>query len=598
MTDSLLSGRLAVALLCALLALPLAAAGCAEAEGHSAAEIAAAERARVAAAAARAAARQDSLLAGYRGFDVARQVPDAEARAWADSVLATLTLDQKIGQLFIVDMKAGWIVGARSLTQIAQDWGIGGFHVARNAQPATALRTTNRLQEAAPVPLFFTADFEHGTGQPNTAFTELPAAMAIGAGRDAALAEAAGAATAIEARAMGVNVLFAPTADVNNNPDNPIINTRSFGEDPRLVGEMAAAWTRGAQRHGALATLKHFPGHGNTDTDTHVDFASVPGTWEMMSRTELAPYRIALDERPGFVMSAHLWMRALDDETMPATFSRRALTDVLRDSLGYDGIVTTDAIHMGALKKNYSFTERMLRPIEAGADIILNTYDPRAGIRTIRQAVDSGRISEARIDQSVRRILIGKARLNLHRQRTASPARLSEMLTEVRGAPVAREIAAASITEVRGGALPLRGRVALVQTANFDAGRVMTALERDLAPASRTRLSRAAGASERRRAARAARAADVAVVALHLKVLQGADPRLTSGQRALVEALVDTGTPVVLAVLGNPYSAARVPQTDGLILGYDPGPRSATALADVLRGRRAATGTLPVTLRP
>ena len=591
--------RLAVAALAALLALPLAVAGCAEAEGHAAAELQAAERARAAATERAHAARLDSLLAGYRGFDqTPPPVSDREAAAWADSVLAGLTLDQKIGQLFIVDLKADWIVGARSLAQIAQ-WGVGGFHVARAMPPARALAATNELQRVASVPLFFTADFESGAGQPTTGLTELPTAMAIGASRDPGLAEAAGAATAIEARAMGVNVVFAPTADVNNNPDNPIINTRSFGESPALVGEMAAAWTRGAQAHGALATLKHFPGHGNTATDTHVDFASVPGTWQAMARTELAPYRIALAEKPGFVMSAHLWMRALDREPLPATFSRRALSDVLRDSLGFEGIVTTDAIHMGALKKHYSFDERMVRPLEAGADVILNTYDPRAGIRAIRQAVDAGRLTEARIDQSVRRILIGKARLGLHRQRERDPERLRRMLAEVRGAPLARAIAEASITEVRGGALPLRGRVALVQTGNFRAAdRPMTTLERDLGAATTTRLSRAATAAERRRAVAAAQAADVAVVAFHLKVLQGEDPRLTPGQRALVEALVATGTPVVLAVLGNPYAAARVPETQALVVAYDPAPRSATALADVLRGRRRATGTLPVTLRP
>ena len=291
---------------------------------------------RAARLAAKRQAAIDSLLAPYVGLVPERILPsEAEVNYWADSVLATLSLDEKIGQLFVVDLKASWLVGARSLEQVARDWGVGGFHVPRNMAPRTVLSHTNRLQRVAKVPLFFTADYEQGVGQPSNNLAELPASMALGAAASDLLAEAAGAVTAMEARATGVNVLFAPVADVNNNPANPIINTRSFGENPALVGRMAAAFTRGAQRHGALATLKHYPGHGNTNIDTHVMFGTVRGTWEDLLETELAPYKVALAERPGLVMTAHLWVRGLDESEMPATFSSRAIADVLRDSLGF-----------------------------------------------------------------------------------------------------------------------------------------------------------------------------------------------------------------------------------------------------------------------
>ena len=579
------------ALLLAALALPLLAAGCHEAEGQARAD-ADTTAARVAALQAD---RADSLLAPFAGFEAAPGATDAEAARWADSVLATLTLDQKIGQLFIVDLRADWIVGARSLEQIAR-WGVGGFHVSRRMAPRDVLRRVNRVQEAAAVPLFITADYEWGVGQPSTAFTELPAAMAYGAADDLQLAELGGAVTAIEARAQGVNVLFAPTADVNNNPANPIINTRSYGEDAERVGELAAAFVRGAQRHGALATLKHFPGHGNTATDTHTDFAAVPGDWDALSRTELAPYRTALASRPGFVMSAHLWMQGLDDEPIPATFSRRALTDVLRDSLGYDGIVSTDAVVMGALKKNYAFRDRIVRPIQAGADVVLNSVDPRRGMREVRRAVDAGELTEARIDQSVRRILIGKARVGLHRQRTADARQLDAMLTEVRGARFADALTQAAVTVVRPGPLPLRGgqRVALIQMSNFNADGPGTRLERDLAPDARLRVGRSVTPAEQAAAVRLARDADVVVLVSHLKVLHERSPTLGASHRQLADALLALDVPVVAVVLGNPYTATDLAAADGLVIAYDETARTAGAVANVLAGRARATGRLPV----
>ena len=271
---------------------------------------------------ARRQAHVDSLLAPYAGFEAPLGVSAAEAAAWADATLAGMSLDQKVAQLFIVELGA-----VRDPDGLAR-MGIGGFHVNRRTPPQEVRAVVARLGGRAPVPLFFTADYEWGVGRPSTNFTELPAAMAYGAADREDLAEVGGAVTALEARAQGINVLFAPVADVNNNPANPIINTRSFGEDPRRVGELAAAYVRGAQAHGVLATLKHFPGHGNTDTDTHVAFASVAGDWRSLWATELAPYRVALAAEPGFVMSTHLWARALDRTATPATDAKATCVSV------------------------------------------------------------------------------------------------------------------------------------------------------------------------------------------------------------------------------------------------------------------------------
>ncbi len=575
--------RLVLALALALIL--TGGSGCIEAEGQPA--DAAASNAQTLAASARQ-VRLDSLLSDYAGFEAPPRVSEAEARAWADSVLATLTLEQRVAQLFIVEL--GAVRDPDGLAAL----GVGGFHVNRRTPPREVLAATNRLQRVAHVPLFTTADFEWGVGRPENNFTSLPTAMAYGAADDEGLAEVGGAVTALEARAMGINVVFAPVADVNNNPLNPIINTRSFGSDPQRVGALAGAYVRGAQAHGVLATLKHFPGHGNTDTDTHIDFAAVDGDWESLSRTELAAFRRALEADPGVVMSTHLWARALDPEPTPATFSRRALTDVLRDSLGFDGLITTDALNMGAIRKNYPFPDRIVRPIQAGADLVLMMLNPRDGIRAVVRAVEAGEIPRAQIDASARRILQAKGRLGLHRNALADADRLDRMLTAVRGARFARTLSRASVTVVRDGALPVRReqRVALVQMANHGAGVAMTQLERDLGADDAVRVTQSGGGQDR--AVAAARRADLAVVAVHLRVGSDAVPRLRSAQQRVLEAVLATDTPVVFVVLGNPYAAALAPDAAGIVVAYDETVRTAGAVADVLTGRHHATGHLPV----
>ena len=537
---------------------------------------------------ARERATVDSLLAPYRGFEAPPGVSEAAAEAWADAALAGMSLEERVAQLFIVELGA-----VRDPDGLAR-MGIGGFHVNRRTPPREVLAVTSRLEGRAEVPLFFSADYEWGAGRPTTNFTELPAAMAYGAADSEPLAETGGAVTALEARAMGINVLFAPVADVNNNPLNPIINTRSFGSRPERVGELAAAYVRGAQAHGVLATLKHFPGHGNTDTDTHVAFAAVPGDWDELWRTELAAFRRGLEARPGFVMTTHLWARGLDADATPATFSRRALTDVLRDSLGYDGVVTTDAMNMAAVRDRYGPRDRAVLPLVAGADVVLNETSPRRAIRYVVEAVERGDLSRERVDESARRVLRAKARLGLHTAPRPSRDRLDRMLREVRGAAFAEALSEAAVTVVRPGPLPVGPgqRVALVQMGNFDAGRPMTRLERDLGPDARARVTQRGGGQSA--AVAAARGADVAVVAMHLRVGMRLPPRLTRSQERVLEAVRATGTPVVAVVLGSPYALSLVPDAEGLVAAYDETPRTASAVADVLRGRVEARGTLPV----
>ncbi|MDX1548877.1 MAG: glycoside hydrolase family 3 N-terminal domain-containing protein, partial [Rhodothermales bacterium] len=375
------------------------AAGCAEGHGPGGAE----GRSRVAyeapAGPAEALRRPvDSLFLDHDLDALALPPPDsAGAARWVDSTLATLSLDEKIGQLFIVHLPRP---GIRQMLddealEAVEDAHVGGFLVPRLLDPETVFEQTQRLQRASRLPLFFAADYERGAGRFSNAFTELPSNMALGATRDTALAAAAGRLTALESRAIGINLLLAPVVDVNNNPDNPIINIRSYGEAPGLVADMAEAFVREAQRHGVLTTLKHFPGHGNTAVDSHARMGVVEGGAAVLDSVELRPYRRLLGQAdaPAGVMSAHLWVPALDDEPLPATFSQRALTHLLRDSLGFEGFIVTDDIRMGALQGRYAPAERIVRPLRAGADVILTPRSLPRAVEAVRAALRDGALT-------------------------------------------------------------------------------------------------------------------------------------------------------------------------------------------------------------
>ena len=555
----------------------------------------------------------DTLFTQYDADVLAALRPDTTgAAAWVEETLTGLTLNEKIGQLFIVDMPRrtpSTLVRDEAVRQAQQ--GAGGFLMRRVLGPEEIYKQGRRLQKEATVPLFMAADYERGAGRFANHFTELPSNMAVGATRDTGFAAAAGRLTAIESRAAGVNFLFAPVVDVNDNPSNPIINIRSYGEDPALVGAMAKAFVRAAEGAGLLTTLKHFPGHGNVSVDTHAEIGAVTGSRADLDRTELAPYRAVLaraEAPPTAVMSAHLWIQALDAEPRPATFSREVLTGLLRGTLGFDGLVVTDDVKMGALYNDYALAERVLRPLEAGADIVLTPDDFSAAVGAVEAAVESGRLSEERIDASVRRILQAKARAGLHRRRTPPEDLLGALLEQPFGERVAQTIADRSLTLLKSApALPLREgqRVFLAQLSNYKDSESIAAamdvfppaLEESGAAVTAQRFDTEPTEADRTAALEAARAADVVVLALYLRLQSGrGEAGLFPKQRALVQALLEQGTPVVLVPFGNPYAVDPFPEADAFLVGYDQTLATVRAAADVLRGRYAPQGRLPISL--
>jgi beta-N-acetylhexosaminidase len=556
--------------------------------------------------------RMDSLFAQHEARFAPIQVDRAGAARWVEETLASLTLDQKIGQLILVDLPPAGIrraVQDRAMDAV-QRHHVGGFLVPRLMDPRDVYRSTRRLQQASGVPLFFAADYERGVGRHINALTEVPSNMAIGATRDTVYAAAAGRITAIEARATGVNLLFAPVVDVNNNPANPIINIRSYGEDPALVASMGAAFVHESEAYGGLTTLKHFPGHGNTSVDSHARMGTVPGDRAELDRIELAPYRqiLALPNPPASVMTAHLWIEGIDPQPLPATFSRRAMTDVLRGDLGFEGFVVTDDVKMGALQNHFTLAERVVRPLEAGVDVILTPENVSTAVNAIRSAVQSGRLTEERIDQSVRRVLTAKARAGLHLNPFGSEEDIDFLLDRHRGAYLAQQIADDAVTLVQTHpALPIRDghRVALIQFSNVRGAPSIEAAKDVFGNllssnyAVRFRKDTEPTEAELSRVLEQTANADVVVIALYQRLVSGrGEAGLHPRQTQMVRRLIAGGRPVVLVTFGNPYAVTTFRQADAFLVAYDQLMETNTAAARVLRGEQPPRGRLPITVDP
>ena len=341
--------------------------------------------------------------------------------------IETLSLRQQVAQMIVVrssgylfDHQIQYPVWEPTAT-VLQHWieglGVGGVILLGGSAGELALRT-QQLQDWATIPLLVAADVEEGVGQRFSGATWFPPPMALAAiaqhspDRAEHYAEQLGDTTAQEARAIGLNWVLAPIVDVNNNPDNPVINVRSFGETPDLVSQLTTAFLRGAQRHPVLTAAKHFPGHGDTAVDSHLELPVLPHALDRLAHIEIPPFKAAIAAGVDTVMSAHLKIPALDPE-FPATLSPRILTQELRQALGFDGLIVTDALVMGAIANRYGANEAAVLAVEAGADILLMPLDPEGAIQAICEAVETGRITADRIQSSVERLWRAKSKVCL-----------------------------------------------------------------------------------------------------------------------------------------------------------------------------------------
>jgi len=398
---------------------------------------------------------------------------DKAGKKWADKTLRKMSLEDKVGQLFGIkvlvqflnDADPKWI----QLRDSVSKYHIGSLvmtvpmdgPVLLRSQPSVAAELLNRLQKTSKLPLIVAADFERGVSMRLNGTTVFPHAMAFGAAGKTENAEAFGRITALEARAIGVHWNFFPVADVNSNPANPIINTRSFGEDPVQVGDFVTAYIRGAHAGGMLTTAKHFPGHGDTATDSHLGFAQVTGARARLDAIELPPFKRAIDAGVDSVMVAHVTVPALDAEPNRVATTSQAIVDgLLKEEMGFKGIVVTDALDMAGLTRLYAkdIGRAAVESFKAGNDALIIPADLDASYRSMLQAVHSGEISRQRLDQSVRKILELKASLGLNKARLADLSQLSNKVARPENLAAGQGIADQAITLVRdnGMVIPLQ----------------------------------------------------------------------------------------------------------------------------------------------
>ncbi len=533
-------------------------------------------------------------------------------RKWVRSTLAGMSLEEKAAQMVMVrafgQYRSPRSEESRELLAEIRDLRVGGV-VVFDSDLESIPPLLNALQDAAEVPLLVASDLERGLGfRVRRGAVSLPHAMAIGATGSEAAARFAGEVTAREGRALGIHWNFAPVADVNNNPQNPVINVRSFGEDPELVARMTRAFVEGARAGGMLTAVKHFPGHGDTAVDSHVALPRIESDRERLEAVELAPFRAAVAAGVDAVMVGHIAVPALDPTGTPATLSPVLTAGLLRDELGFGGLIVTDALEMDGLAVWAGAAA--VRSVQAGADVVLLPGDTRVAVQSLVRAVAEGQLSEARLEASVRRILVVKAGLRLHKERHVDPAEIGRHVARPEDVRRAVRLAEESITVVRndGGVLPLAAEAPLKLLQLVVAGSPTQRarglprdeLERRRIEVETRILGPEVSAETEDEIVAAAPGFSHVVVSAFLRAAPVAGGGFSPSQARLLERLQEGspggGPPVILISFGSPYLLALLPEVPVYLCTYGWSSASRQAAAAALFGESDIGGRLPVTL--
>jgi beta-glucosidase-like glycosyl hydrolase/CubicO group peptidase (beta-lactamase class C family) len=550
---------------------------------------------------------------------------DSEGRAWVEETLARLSNRELAGQLVIQWIPGGYVAPSSPDFADLEAWvvedGIGGV-LPSIGTPHAYVAKLNALQERARIPLLVAADFENGgpgmringsyalpSMLPQGGGTVFPPTMAFGAIGDERFAFEYGRITAREARATGVHMLFAPVLDVSSNPDNPVIATRSFGADPATVADLGAAFIRGARAGGAYSTGKHFPGHGDTSVDSHLGLPVVGADRERLERVELVPFVRAIDAGVDAIMTAHVQVPGvLGIGAPPATFAPELLTGLLREEMGFDGILFTDALSMRAITDMYGDGEAAVRAVEAGADVILYPQNVRRSIDAVVAALESGRLERDRVERSVRGLLELKARLGLHRDRLISLEQVSEVVGSGAHLALADTAAARSITLVRdeGRLVPMdvlaAGRTAhlvYAPTSWLWAGRAFSpGLLARVPDVSDIRLDERSDSSAFAAAAERIEGATRLIVSAYVSPSAGSGPDALPGRLRDLVAASAGARPTVLISFGNPYLLSALPEIGSYLIAWGDREVSQRAALAALFGEEAISGRLPIPLPP
>jgi beta-N-acetylhexosaminidase len=568
---------------------------------------------------------------------------DRAAERWVEQTLKTLTPDEKIGQLIVPSFDSNYLSTDSdtfdALSRLVREYHVGGFHVFGATQPAppvllnagygtvilgqpfAAAFLINRLQALSAVPLLNTADFETGVGFRIYGATSFPRQMAMGAipGADGLrLVREEARITAIESRALGVQVNFAPVADVNNNARNPVINIRSYGENPERVAALVGAYVAGAKEGRMIATIKHFPGHGDTDVDSHLGLPVIAFDRARLDGVELLPFRRGVEQGVEAVMAAHIVLPALDPApSTPATFSRPILHDLLRTEMGFGGLVYTDSMSMDAVAKMVAPDEGAVRALLAGADQVLHSPDPIAAFNGIKAALASGRVSQAQIDASVQRVLRAKASVGLHVMRAidldAVPAAVGGRAHEA----AAQDAFARAVTLVKDDrrqvplTTPRDAPILYLSVLDYPSGWQIAAPSRMFIPELKKRwpnvtsieVSDHTPMSELDFVRAVAPRYGAVVASVFVRATSGSGrldlgPELVRLLRDLSRITERTSIPFVTTFFGNPYTASFVPELPATLLTYDFYDSAERAAVRAIAGETAIGGKLPITLSP
>lgn len=583
---------------------------------------------------------------GTNRTSVSGPISDA---AWADSVLATMSLRDKVAQ-----MVWPWVLGDytafddpayQRVERLVREQHLGGVIISVGS-PTEIAAKLNALQKVSTLPLLVGADLETGAAfrarggyfLPNAidlgGATYYPYQMGIGATRDTALAYAMGRVTALEGRALGIHIAFAPVLDVNNNPRNPVIGLRSFGENPQLVAQLGAALVRGIQENGMLATGKHFPGHGDTEQNSHLELSHVNASAARLDSVELVPFRAAIRSGVRGIMTFHGVLPGLDSSSLPATLNPHIMTDLLRGKLGFRGLVLTDALDMNGVLGKMTMADVTQRAVGAGADVLLMPTDIRTAIDAVVDGVHRGLFPESRITESARKLLIAKHEMGLDRQRYTDVQVLRTVVGDSANAATARLAAERAITLVKDslgvvpfGRLPSTSRVVSVTIAprtDLGAGATFNAELTRVFPSLRSlslsteqvfdATAAAAGGGAQGQAYLATPPPRLvpALVENTLRAAQGADLVLVSsyfgagssvsrlgapeGMADLLTGLQKTGVRVVVITFSNPYIAQDLPAVPSYLIAWGGSPVVQRAAARALLGLAPISGHLPITI--
>ena len=550
---------------------------------------------------------------------LARENPPPALPGWVTSTMARMSLPEEVGQLFVQnvygadattpDARNMPLYGVASPAEVVSKYHLGGIiyfawtDSVRN--PLQIAGLSNGLQKAATlsgrkVPLLVGTDQEQGVvtriGPPATQF---PGSMALGAGRSTADARTAAAITGQELKAMGVNIDFAPDADVNVNPLNPVIGTRSFSSHSDLVSTMVSAQVHGYQDDGRIsATAKHFPGHGDTATDSHTGLPVITHTRAQWDAIDAPPFKAAIAAGVDVIMSAHLLVPALDPSGDPATLSKPILTGILRDELGFKGLIVTDSLAMQGVRDKYGDAEVAVRAVLAGADLLLMAPDMDTAYNAVLAAVRSGRISHQRLDDSVRRILTLKYQRGIVRNPYVDPAALTSVVGTPAHLAAADAITDKTTTVVKNDAeaLPLAVAGTKVLVTGYGVSTTQTLADGLAARGAKVTVQQTGSAPSDAaitQAVTAATANDIVVVT----TMKAWDTTVTdpgAGQQRLVKQLLITGKKVIVVAVRDPYDIAYFTDAPTYVSTYSYSPVAIASAVRVITGEVTPTGTLPV----